>query len=958
MWTPTGIATADFAPALTGPTGIFLRGTASYQNAGSTISVTSDPVYYISDNDLSDAMSGTSGNNIIFGNGGDDVIAAGIGSLLAYGGDGNDTFVATVGDGVATFDGQAGVNTVDMSQLSAAATVNLVTGKATSAQTAAATLVSIQNVVSGLGNDTITGDANNNVFFAAAGGDGNDSYTGGGGSDTYDLSLTAAGTTVNLGAGTATGADTGTDTLVGITNVVGSAGNDRFVAAVGDGNNSYNGGLGTDTYDLSATTAAATVNLATGVSTSADTGSDTLAGIENVIGGAGADTITGDTNDNVLTGGAGNDTMVGGGGNDTFIGGTGANSMTGATGNDTYFVDDVGDVVVELANQGTDTINTTLNTFSLFPPPAALGNVENLTFSGVGAFTGTGNGLANVITGGAGNDTLNGSTGADTMLGGLGNDTYFVDNLLDVVTEAPGLGTGTDTVRANASYTLAPGSAIEILSANTSVGLTLIGNEFDNTVVGGGGADTLNGGDGNDRLNGGAGNDTVAGGLGNDTFVATVGDGNDSYDGGAGTDVYDLSNTSAAAIVNLGLGTSASAQTGTDSLTGIENVVGSTGNDTFVASANDGNNSYNGGAGIDTYDLSATSANATVNLALATAQLISTQAGTDTLTQIENVTGGTGSDTLTGTGANNVLTGGGGNDTLNGGAGADTMIGGIGNDTYVVDNNGDVVTENAGEGVDIINTTLGTYSLAALVNVENLTFTGAGSFNGTGNTLDNTIIGGASNDTLTGGAGNDTLNGLGGTDTMIGGAGNDTYFVDNANDVVNETAGQGSDTVWASTNYTLSATSEIEFLNANALGNLTLTGNALNNTITASVGADTLIGGGGNDVLVSGTGNDRLTGGTVTPLADGGNDIFKFLAKGFGQDVITDFTAHAGLVANKDQMDISGLGITAGASFTNNVHIAASAGGATTITFTGSTDSIRLLNTAPGSLTQADFILA
>ena len=254
--------------ALTGPTGIFLRGTASFLNAGNTVSVTSDPVYYISDNDLGDNMTGTSGNNIIFGNGGDDLIAAGIGSLLAYGGAGNDTFVATVGDGVATFDGQAGVNTVDMSQISAAATVNLVTGTATSAQTAAATLVSIQNVVDGLGNDTITGDANDNMFFATVG-DGNDSYTGGGGNDTYDLSLTAAGATVNLGAGTSTGADTGTDTLAGIANVVGSAGNDRFVATVGDGNNSYDGGAGTDTYDLSATSAAATVNLATGTARAA-----------------------------------------------------------------------------------------------------------------------------------------------------------------------------------------------------------------------------------------------------------------------------------------------------------------------------------------------------------------------------------------------------------------------------------------------------------------------------------------------------------------------------------------------------------------------------------------------------------------------------------------------------------------------------------------------------------------
>ena len=275
-WTPTGITSATSLPAFTGPTGIFLRGTAGYQNAGSTVTVSSDPVYYIRDNDLGDAMSGTSGNNIIFGNGGDDVIAAGIGSLLAYGGLGNDSFVATVGDGIATFDGQGGVNTYDLSQTSAAATVNLAVGTATSAQTGAATLVSIQNVVSGLGNDTISGDGNNNTFFATVG-DGNDAYTGNAGIDTYDLSGTAAGATVNLGLQTSTSLDTGSDTLKTIENVVGSAGNDSFVAAVGDGNNSYNGGLGTDTYDLSASVAAATVNLTTGTASFlGEVGFDTL----------------------------------------------------------------------------------------------------------------------------------------------------------------------------------------------------------------------------------------------------------------------------------------------------------------------------------------------------------------------------------------------------------------------------------------------------------------------------------------------------------------------------------------------------------------------------------------------------------------------------------------------------------------------------------------------------------
>ncbi len=124
---------------------------------------------------------------------------------------------------------------------------------------------------------------------------------------------------------------------------------------------------------------------------------------------------------------------------------------------------------------------------------------------------------------------------------------------------------------------------------------------------------------------------------------------------------------------------------------------------------------------------------------------------------------------------------------------------------------------------------------------------------------------------------------------MAGGAGNDTYFVDNAADVVNEAAGQGTDTVFASVNYSLTAGSEIEFLRANAgATGLSLTGNEF---------ANRLVGGAGNDTLDGGAGNDSLGGGA-------GNDIFKFLA-GFGQDTITDFTAHAGAAGNKDLLDIS-----------------------------------------------------
>ena len=139
-----------------------------------------------------------------------------------------------------------------------------------------------------------------------------------------------------------------------------------------------------------------------------------------------------------------------------------------------------------------------------------------------------------------------------------------------------------------------------------------------------------------------------------------------------------------------------------------------------------------------------------------------------------------GNDTLSGSSANNIL---------DGGTGSDAMTGLGGNDTYVVDAAGDVVNEAAGGGTDTVLTNLATYTLGA--NVENLTYTGAVAFTGTGNALANVITGGAGADTLTGGtnvAGN-------GVDTLIGLGGNDTYTVSNVGDVVVEAAGGGTDTV-------------------------------------------------------------------------------------------------------------------------------------------------------------------
>src|SRR6185436_19482343 len=137
------------------------------------------------------------------------------------------------------------------------------------------------------------------------------------------------------------------------------------------------------------------------------------------------------------------------------------------------------------------------------------------------------------------------------------------------------------------------------------------------------------------------------------------------------------------------------------------------------------------------------------------------------MANVENLTlTGTAAVNATGNALNNVLTG---NSAVN------TLTGGLGNDTYVV-TAGDIVVENAGEGIDTVQSAV-TWTIATTANVENLTLTGTSAVNATGNALDNVLTGNTANNTLTGGAGNDTMIGGGGVDTMIGGLGDDIYTV-------------------------------------------------------------------------------------------------------------------------------------------------------------------------------------
>lgn len=165
---------------------------------------------------------------------------------------------------------------------------------------------------------------------------------------------------------------------------------------------------------------------------------------------------------------------------------------------------------------------------------------------------------------------------------------------------------------------------------------------------------------------------------------------------------------------------------------------------------------------------------------------------------IENLTlTGTANINGTGNSLNNNITGNSSNNTLNGGTGADTLTGGLGNDIYIVDNIGDIVTENSTLATEIdtvqasINYTLG-------VNLEKLTLTGTAAINGVGNSLNNTIVGNSNNNLLSGGAGNDILTGNAGSDILTGNNGNDTLNLglnDGVADIVCYTFGDGVDII-------------------------------------------------------------------------------------------------------------------------------------------------------------------
>jgi Ca2+-binding RTX toxin-like protein len=254
-------------------------------------------------------------------------------------------------------------------------------------------------------------------------------------------------------------------------------------------------------------------------------GTGTVRGeVENLtLLGSSAINGTGSQFDNVLIGNSAANKLDGGAGTDTIV---------GLDGNDTYVVDNAGDVVDETGTSGIDTVQASF-TFSLVASDTLKGAVENLTLLGTAAINGTGNALANVLigngaanvfTGAAGNDKLDGGVGADLLIGGLDNDTYVVDSSGDVVDETGG--TGKDTVQSFISYKLVESAkllgAVENLTLLGTAAINGTGNTLANVLTGNSGVNKLNGAGGNDVLRGGKGKDVLTGGDGNDRFDFTT----------------------------------------------------------------------------------------------------------------------------------------------------------------------------------------------------------------------------------------------------------------------------------------------------------------------------------------------------------------------------------------------------------------------------------------------------
>lgn len=687
--------------------------------------------------------------------------------------------------------------------------------------------------------------------------------------------------------------------------ILGGGGND-FISG-GGGADTIDGGTGNDTAVYTVSRAAVSVVLQDfGSGPSASGGEaegDRLISIENVFGSSFNDFIVGDQGANILRGLGGNDFLSGGNGIDTLDGGAGDDTLRGGLRDDTIIGGEGIDTAVQsdwnglassflstlrgtitlgegtntgtavLTRTTTDLVTRTITTTTL--EVDRLTGIENVTGSDH-ADTITGNSAANRLEGRGGNDILDGGRGNDVLIGGNGNDTviFNASRGLEQVSVTASLLAGTATV----VRSLANVAGSETTETDTMSGI-----------------ENLTGGNGNDSLTGDAGANVLGGGSGDDVLAGLGGA--DRLIGGEGIDTADYRGSTEGVSVDLQAGIGAGGDAEEDTLVGIENVegsdrgdrlTGSTGANTINGHAGDdlieggaGADRMDGGSGIDTlsYFNAAAVAMSLDGLIAAVGDALG-----DVVFNFENLEGSnTGDDRLRGDAADNIIFGRGGDDVLEGGAGADGLDGGEGFDTADYSRDG-AVTIDLASGV-LAGAALGD----SFVSIEAIIGGREGSNVISGDDLDNHF-------TVDGG--NNTLQGRGGNDTLIAGIGRDT-----------------------------------------------LSGGAGNDILRGGGGADQLQGGAGNDVLDGGAGNDELNGGNGDDTLSGGagRDSFIFTGRNTGRDTITDFEGGIDRIVldHPDLLSISDLAIAGNGT------------GHVVIVFGG--QSIDVFGAQPITLTSADF---
>ncbi len=690
------------------------------------------------------------------------------------------------------------------------------------------------DIIGTINGETIEGTPDADVIRA---GDGDDTVNAYGGNDEV---YGEAGNDVLNG-------DDGRDALRG------GAGNDTLNGGAGDdflsgggGNDVIDGGDGIDRVSLFDETGmfGITVDLRLeGIAQDfGPLGMDTLSGVEHVNTTYGSDVINGTEAANWMWTYAGFDQLYGHGGDDFFTVGRDDKVIDGGAGSDTAEIDDQaysplygeGGITVDLRLQGQAQAVGTGNW--------TLSSIENLS-GNYGADRFYGDDGANILAGAGGDDTLEGNGGDDILMGDgamlIGGNPDSVNSYEFVAEFDPSF--------------FPPGND------------TLSGGEGNDTLYGGGGDDVLRGNNGDDTLFGGTGDDFLVGGAGNDVI-----------DGGEGLDRASLFDASGTFGVTVDLRLDGIAQDlgalGIDTLTGIEHVNTTYGNDTVNGNAagnwlwtnagfdqlfgHGGDDFFtvgrddkiiDGGDGSDTVEIDDQAytplygANGiTVDLRQQ-GQAQSTETGNWTLSNIENLSGNYGADRFYGDDGANILAGAGGNDTLVGNGGDDILMG---DGAMLIGGNPDSI--NSYEFV-------ADFDPSFFAPGNDLLVGGAGN---------DTLLGGGGDDDLQGGEGNDLLDGGTGGDIMAGGAGDDVYFVDKGyvpdeqGDVVNELADEGTDEIRTLIDWGLPG--NVENISAIGGGNVFLGGNELDNVITGNSGDNYMLGEAGNDIIDGGAGTNDV----------------------------------------------------------------------------------------------------